>query len=179
MKVRLLVTKKCHLKCEKCSNKQFDLDNLPSLDEFHKFDEVIITGGEPYLYPDKLHNLIGYIKGHSSAKIYIYSAHFGILNDTWLLSHIDGITFTIHKNSQFSLTIFKLSEFKLAKIKLNHNLTLILYIENDLYLVSLSDYYVNKHLWDKIKYFDMIDNCEIKEDLFAKLPKLFEDVSNR
>ena len=68
--LRLVVTDKCLRTCSGCCNN----DIKPDLFEgyFYEYDEIIITGGEPFLFPLKLIALIQKIKyDNYNAKIYI------------------------------------------------------------------------------------------------------------
>lgn len=62
-KLRLLFTKDCNRDCPGCCNKDWDLDHLPVCADFKPYDLVMITGGEPMLYPERLLKLIRKIMG--------------------------------------------------------------------------------------------------------------------
>ena len=61
-KLRLLFTKDCNRNCPGCCNKDWDLDSLPVCTDFTPYDLVMITGGEPMLYPERLLHLIRRIR---------------------------------------------------------------------------------------------------------------------
>lgn len=96
--LRLLVTKDCPNNCALCCNKNFDLEKLPIVQHFD-YDEVIITGGEPFL--DKLRdkvisliNYLTYVDVNPNRKLFAYtSLPGGILSYYHLL---DGITLSLH-----------------------------------------------------------------------------------
>jgi hypothetical protein len=99
-KLRLLVTKKCNRCCEGCCNKQWDLDKLPLATHLDNYfaDIIMLTGGEPLLFPDKLEQLCCFIRQGTKAKIYIYTAKtndVGAIID--LLPLVDGFTITLHE----------------------------------------------------------------------------------
>lgn len=50
-KLRLLVTTKCPNKCPMCCNNSWDFSKLPVVEHFN-YKEIMITGGEPLLFPD-------------------------------------------------------------------------------------------------------------------------------
>lgn len=52
-KLRLLVTTKCPNKCPMCCNNSWDFSKLPVVEHFN-YKEIMITGGEPLLFPEKL-----------------------------------------------------------------------------------------------------------------------------
>ena len=60
-KLRLLVTTKCPNKCPMCCNNSWDFSKLPVVEHFN-YKEIMITGGEPLLFPEKLANLAESIK---------------------------------------------------------------------------------------------------------------------
>jgi hypothetical protein len=79
------------------------LDKLPvfnpTSDDTSMYTEILITGGEPLLYPEKLHMLWWEIyKRNDKAQIYVYTAW----TKNWspqqlkLLRAVDGFTITIH-----------------------------------------------------------------------------------
>lgn len=50
-KLRLLVTTKCPNKCPMCCNNSWDFSKLPVVEHFN-YKEIMITGGEPLLFPE-------------------------------------------------------------------------------------------------------------------------------
>lgn len=77
-KLRLVVTALCHNRCSMCCNNRFDLNELPVVDRWD-YDEVMLTGGEPMLFPGEVVNLIHTIRKAAACKgknpkIYMYTA---------------------------------------------------------------------------------------------------------
>lgn len=77
-KLRLLVTSDCPNACPLCCNKQFDIKDIPVVDNWN-YEEIMITGGEPLLYPNRLEKLCKAIREvteqmGSRPKIYLYTA---------------------------------------------------------------------------------------------------------
>ena len=102
--LRLLVTKECNKGCSYCCNKQYDLDNLPIADTFKSYDEIIITGGEPTLFPSQLLHLIYDINmKNPSCKIIVYTTDILLIRSVLKFhkteSLINGITLSIHDRS--------------------------------------------------------------------------------
>jgi len=125
-KLRLLFTQDCNRNCEGCCNKDWDLDSLPKCTDYSKYDEILITGGEPMLYPDRLDFLINKIRKESEAKIYIYTAKPTHVLIYWIKeSKIDGITLTIHKEDDvdtfylFNLLLTALGGYDDKSLRLN------------------------------------------------------------
>ena len=99
-KLRLLFTKDCNRDCPGCCNKDWDLDSLPVCTDFTPYDLVMITGGEPMLYPEQLLHLIRRIREENpKAKIILYTAWTGVINGDRerILKELDGITYTVHE----------------------------------------------------------------------------------
>lgn len=108
-KVRLLVTAECPNKCPKCCNKLYDLNATPVIDRWD-YEEFILTGGEPALFPDNLLRLIKSIKGVQAAqgitsKVYIYTAKTTLLWNEAVMASIDGITYTPHNKEDVQFLI--------------------------------------------------------------------------
>ena len=77
-KLRLLVTSDCPNACPLCCNKQFDIKDVPVVDNWN-YEEIMITGGEPLLYPNRLEKLCKAIREVTEQmglrpKIYLYTA---------------------------------------------------------------------------------------------------------
>lgn len=103
MKLRLLVTDKCNLKCPKCCNNSYNLDEIPKFDwEDIDYEEILITGGEPLLYEDNHNSLLGDIliplKIAYDCPIYMYTNSSNPLVTCHLIGtkYLDGLTVTLH-----------------------------------------------------------------------------------
>jgi hypothetical protein len=66
------------------------------LDSVRGYDEVLITGGEPMLDPDRTAGIIHTLRENNpDAKIYLYTALYR--PQIWTLFHmVDGIQFSLH-----------------------------------------------------------------------------------
>lgn len=116
-KARLIVTWQCNKSCARCCNKTLpyepikisekDLITLCKIEGY--FSEVIITGGEPLLFPKRLKRLIKQIP-RSQRRILYTAEPYPSLDCTmtgWLedsaydkldvLEFFDGITITVHE----------------------------------------------------------------------------------
>ncbi len=101
-KLRLLVTERCDRDCALCVNKQYDLRSLPIAETFDGFDEVIITGGEPMLVPERVvATILKCYKMKPRPRVYLHTARV-----PWVLaSHLSllaGITHTIHNKTDIN-----------------------------------------------------------------------------
>ena len=101
-KLRLLVTQECNRTCDGCCNKQFNLNNLPTItnpDHYNQYDIIMITGGEPMLFSNKIYHFIKTLKTQLKykGKIILYTAKIdNLLAMSKLLLYLDGITITLH-----------------------------------------------------------------------------------
>lgn len=104
-KLRLLVTTDCPNHCPLCCNNRFDFDKLPVVDRWD-YDEIMITGGEPMLFPAHLHNILRTIRetqkvmGIPRSKIYVYTANINILCSAVTMNALDGIVYTPHSEKE-------------------------------------------------------------------------------
>uniref|UniRef100_A0A6H1ZHZ4 Putative iron-sulfur binding domain containing protein n=1 Tax=viral metagenome TaxID=1070528 RepID=A0A6H1ZHZ4_9ZZZZ len=102
MKLRLLVTKECDRDCHGCCNDQYNLDALPVETDFRPYEEIIITGGEPMLTPNKVLAVVREIRRQTIAlpKIYMYTANADYPERIiTILEQIHGLTFALHNRS--------------------------------------------------------------------------------
>jgi pyruvate formate-lyase activating enzyme-like uncharacterized protein len=99
-KLRLLITEKCKRNCPKCQNLHWNLKELPHVnpDKLDKFDEIILTGGEPMLVADRLIGFASFVKVHfPKVKLYLYTADTTNVKALLkIMNHLDGLTITIH-----------------------------------------------------------------------------------
>ena len=102
--LRLLVTKKCLLHCKYCSNQYIQPTTIFDLEYIHIYSAIIITGGEPLLFPENLLKLIHNIRSvNFNIPIYLYTSIFNpsTVNKN-ILTLISGITFTVHNRICFN-----------------------------------------------------------------------------
>ncbi len=96
---RVIVTYKCNRSCPGCCNThENSVRKIEDINELLKYDEIVITGGEPMLIKEKLfHFLLQLRNMEYNGKIYMYTAFWnhGIYSHE-ILDTLDGITFTIH-----------------------------------------------------------------------------------
>lgn len=104
MKARLVITTQCNRNCANCCNKEGVFDQARPLEDLHKlleYEEVMITGGEPALVPQKVEHIIDFLQGNAyKGKIYLYSAYFN--DPDWfgsILPCIHGFHFTLHNEA--------------------------------------------------------------------------------
>ena len=99
MKLRLLITDKCDRSCEGCCNKQWDLQSLPVAGGFSKYDMIMLTGGEPMLFPSIIKSVVREIRvTNKDAPIIVYTAKVDEIDGFFdVYYHVDGFTVTLHE----------------------------------------------------------------------------------
>jgi hypothetical protein len=103
MKIRLILTETCNRSCERCCNKQFDIGSLPTYQgpEAKDVNKLILTGGEPMLVPNKVREYTNWAKFvNPNILVYMYTAKVDDIRQSIdVLEHLDGITVTLHEQS--------------------------------------------------------------------------------
>ena len=104
MKAKVIVTKDCKRRCKGCSMRALGLIEKVSFDDLFKYEEIHITGGEPMLISDRCVEMVHRLRLNGYAgKIYLYTADAHRVGSYWaanmLIDDVDGITFTVHYNS--------------------------------------------------------------------------------
>jgi len=95
---RVMVTTDCNRDCDLCCNKNLPVKPrvVEELAELRDYDQVLLTGGEPMLYPRQLLDIVEKLKcWEPDHKVYVYSA----LASEWMgvvASKADGVHFTLH-----------------------------------------------------------------------------------
>lgn len=100
---RLIATRKCHQQCSYCVNTQYkNVYNINCFDELATFDEIVVTGGEPMLWPGRLARLLNCVEASNKlANLYIYASVWTTHTpySDYILDSVDGVTFTLHDES--------------------------------------------------------------------------------
>lgn len=160
-KLRLLITKECNRNCPGCCNKDWNLDELPICTSFEGYDEVLLTGGEPYLVGiNPFISLIHKIRSeNNTCKIFVYSAHSRIID---VLDYIDGLTFTLH--DQKDVPLFDLLNLALYESDKEKSLRLNIFKG-----IKLPDD-IDLSFWKVKKDMEWIKNCPLpKDEVFMRL----------
>ena len=106
MKLRLLMLEECNRRCKGCCNKDWDLVALPKITDFSKYEIVMLTGGEPMLYPEQVVAKANEVRAQSAAEIFVYTAKVDDINAALaVLNAVDGMTVTLHTKKD--IPIFK------------------------------------------------------------------------
>ena len=172
-KLRLLLWEDCGKSCPGCCNKDWNLKELPIATSLLPYDEIILTGGEPMLYPDLLQRTIGEIQATTnSPKIYLYTANTKnydkLIN---ILINIDGITVTLHEDEDVKDFVKFIEELNKISERLpcwleNKSLRLHIFKEVNASLIKKLDLLGT---WDIREDIEWIENCPLpKDEIFMR-----------
>lgn len=185
MKARVMVTAKCPKNCDGCCNTGPVFEQhkvIKSDDELSGADEIIITGGEPLLQPEKVMKFIGDIRSRDRfdrPKFYLYSAL--VPKDfemSRLFNVLSGFQFTLHAEAAPSDVIAlkelsrQLGMFKKYRDRPWENKCFRLNIDKRLY-----DEYdfgnIDLTPWDVVRKMKWIEDCPLPEGEKLFLYELF------
>lgn len=163
-KLRLLVTSNCMNNCPLCCNRQFDINEIPIVDRWD-YEEIMITGGEPFLYPNRLEDFCKSIReltsqmGCTPPKIYIYTSRCKWYDiERAIKYYADGLVVAPH--SKDDIVYFKETNNKLLKYRYGKFLQCSLRLKIfDEVKNALPE---NLRVWD-VSHAKWIENCPIPE----------------
>jgi len=96
--LRLLLHEHCNKDCPMCVNKDWDLDALEKEEDYSSYDMILMTGGEPMLYPYRVIKAVERIREQTDCPIIMYTAFVDKIPDVLsVLEVVDGITVTLHE----------------------------------------------------------------------------------
>lgn len=135
------------------------MKKIQKFEELLKYDEIVITGGEPMLIKDKLFNFLLSLRDNGfKGKIFMYTALWdgGIYNHE-ILDLLDGITFTLHNEAtkEDIYAVKVLSHVVNSKKHLNSRL----FIDNRIY-DSFIESQRRFDLWDEVRKLEWKDECQ-------------------
>ena len=137
MKARLIVTRACNRQCAGCCNGYIGKGIIPEprrverLEDLMRYEEVMITGGEPVLVPFLSHGVAANLRARNYiGKILLYSATFERDLYERITPLIDGIHFTLHAEAT-SRDIFDFMAFQdwVRHSKISGHLSIRAYID--------------------------------------------------
>jgi len=98
-KLRLLLFEECNRNCFFCCNNDWNLNRLNKPKNYKDYEEILLTGGEPFLHPEIIAKTVEEIRSQNNkAKIYIYTAYVkNVIDVLAILNIVDGITLTLHE----------------------------------------------------------------------------------
>jgi hypothetical protein len=167
-KLRLLLWPDCGKSCPGCCNKDWDLKTLPIATNLIFYREIILTGGEPMLYPDLLQRVIGEIQATThSPKIYLYTANTKeydkLIN---IMSGINGVTVTLHDDEDVTDFIKLVEEMNKISAINSHWLddkSLRLHVFEDVDASAIEGINL-PDVWNVKGHIKWIENCPLPND---------------
>lgn len=179
-KLRLLVTTDCPNHCPMCCNNQFNFDKLERVKHFD-YDEVMITGGEPLLFPEKVAELAKAIKvtngvlypDENTPKVYIYTSvteHSPILS---IVPYVDGIVVTPH-NKEAAISFERLNTLlQIYDKNSTHKVSFRLNLFKNIKDMLPKD--IDLSLW-QVKDMEWVKDCPVPQgEDFRRLPNLWSE----
>jgi pyruvate-formate lyase-activating enzyme len=109
--LRLLLFEECDRACEGCCNKDWDMQAVPVAESYEDYELIMLTGGEPMIKPALIHWTIAEIRRQNHAVgIVLYTAN--TTSKAWkrMIPYLDGITMTIHEQSDVQNFMFWLGQ---------------------------------------------------------------------
>ena len=98
-KARVMLTQTCPRDCDECCNKYSttieSLETLKDRAALLNFDEIMLTGGEPMLYPGYVLEVATWLKNNGK-KVYLYTTMWAYWLGEELLDVLDGVHYTCH-----------------------------------------------------------------------------------
>jgi hypothetical protein len=166
-KLKLAVTAICKRNCIVCSCCKGKLQGYQNIESYMKYDEIIIVGGEPLLFPDKLESFIDkLVLFNPKVKIFIQTADPTIMKAKYL-DKLAGFTLLLHTMTKTETGIFSISQQKQRDRK---NLKTTLKIFPDMGNIILLD----PKAWDTMEFSKHIINSTRDSDtILGKLPILW------
>lgn len=169
---RVIVTFECDRKCPGCCNVAPGFSYKETkFDDLLKYEEIVITGGEPMLISEYCVEFVHRLKYSGyKGKIFLYTA-YNKANKKWsdlaLLKEVDGVTYTIHADptkKELQMLANMETAIILSKVKSSR-----LHIDS-----RVKELNFHKEVWNEVKYFDWKEECPVieTEDI------LFFDIKN-
>lgn len=172
---RVIVTYDCPRHCPNCYNEH--IGNVPEvvLTDLLKYEELVITGGEPMLFAPRVLEMIHRLRAYEyEGKIWLYTSCLKTSRwaDKAVLKEVDGITYTLHhKPSQADLRDARIlnkfvMEYRDNRITRRSDRLLIdsrCYTEEVLSIIGL--YNTGTKHWSSVKPLEWRDDkCPLPED---------------
>jgi len=163
------VTKACHRQCAGCCNTYTTIMKHASYIERiadlpTELDEIMITGGEPMLVPERTQRLSTQIRNrYPASKLYLYSAEYNeAMKNT--IPIVDGLHYTVHEGAtlQDITSLNRLQELLQSHKAQWREKSFRLYIDNRVILPVT----INPDIWSQVN----ISKWFTEQELLDKQP---------
>lgn len=170
---RVIVTTNCNRNCLGCCNSKLnEIPDMADISMLAKYEEIVITGGEPMLNPDSLLEFIKALrKQNKKQKIYLYTAHLVMDEHRKILGKLDGITVTLHAEATDNdiRNLKYMSELLYVHME---DLDMRLFIDKRVYeKYDLSN--IRLQAWDVVRKLEWKENCSPAENEDLLMFRLF------
>jgi len=169
---RVVVTFKCPRSCPGCCNTYSSImasaKTIHNFDGLKDYDVIMLTGGEPMLFPDRTIKMADIIhKKAPNAKIFLYTAlHKSDGDLSRVLQHVDGVQFSLHAEAN-DKDIEEFHKFQEVAKKHVGSKSFRLYIDSAMPKELQQKVRVNRSVWKRFE----VKPWSSEEELLAKQPK--------
>ena len=161
-KARLIITFDCPRKCTYCCNSynrvMAQAERIEDLGALAGLQEVMITGGEPLLYPAKTEAIMWEIRERiPNIKIYLYTALYReAMRD--ILPLVDGVQYSIHEQATSAdfYGLFRFQELIAGYWRTGRSFRL--YVDAK---AGLQPQCIRRELWDRVEVKSWLTEDEI------------------
>ena len=157
---RVITTWDCHRDCDLCCNKNLPVEPRPcTLADLADYDQVLLTGGEPMLYPERLFEIIhGIRKWDLEQEIYLYTVMYKPSLEG-LVPLLDGIQYSLHHPvTPMEILNFTDFQFLIGKYR-DTEKTFRLYVDNRITEPVL----IEPHNWLRVGFTPWREPCPLPE----------------
>ena len=173
-KLRLMTTLNCNRHCVGCCNNDWDFNKVSYCETYDGYDEILLTGGEPLLYPHRIIRLCADIRAQTDTKIYLYTAICDYTLQA-IIPFVDGICLTLHTRDDLKNFI----EFdRICRPSLVRNKSMRLNVFEE--AGSVSKYWPIRNTFWKVKEdMEWIKNCPLPVNEVLMLDNMIrEEIKN-
>lgn len=178
---RVIVTYDCHRNCPNCCNEHLKNVLEVKFDDLLKYEEVVITGGEPMMIGARVVEMIHRLRASGyKGMIWLYTADLNANRwpDKAVLREVSGVTYTFHyEYTQRDISVLKRLTEYLSKIDTSNMHNRLIIDSRLLHELNWEDIIpgMGAGAWDCVRWLEWKnDECPIpnnEELLFYDLEK--------
>jgi hypothetical protein len=163
-KLRLFLFEDCNRDCIGCCYKDYNPDEFPVVESYVGYKMFLLTGGEPLLKPEIIKDTVTGIREQSDSPVYCYTAMIHKpFRFRWTLNMVDGMTVTLHEQSDVADFERLCKQLKPHHIK---NKSMRLNVFEGIEIDNIPD------CWQVKRDMVWIKNCPLPEgEVLMRLPK--------